>query len=66
MQRRGFDPPLRRFFSGRGGFSLGVYMGPDSILKKLFRIRVYSRSSLCTHAFHCTDSKDLDIYVLDG
>ena len=24
------------------------------------------RSSLCTHAFHCTDSKDPDVHVLDG
>ena len=25
-----------------------------------------NRGLVCTHAFHCTDSKDPDIYVLDG
>ena len=29
-QRRGFDPLLRRFFSGKGFFSLGVNTGADS------------------------------------
>ena len=41
MQRRGFDPPLRGIFSGRGDFSLGGKTGSDSIpTKKLFRMRV--------------------------
>ena len=40
MQRRGFDTPLERNFSGRGDFSLGVNMGSDSITPELFRMRV--------------------------
>ena len=31
-----------------------------------FRREYKPRSSLCTHAFHRTDSKDPDIHVLDG
>ena len=34
IQRRWFDPPLRRFFSGRGDFSFGANMGSDSIPPK--------------------------------
>ena len=42
-------------------------MGSDSIpLKKLFWMRVQTESSLCTHAFHRTDSKGPDIHVLDS
>ena len=53
-------------FSGRGDFPLGVNTGSDSIPPKLFWMRVYKpRSSLYTHAFHCMDSKDPDIHVLD-
>ena len=37
-----------------------------SIPPKLFWMRVYTGSSLRTYAFHGTDSKDPDIYVLDG
>ena len=40
MQHRGFNPPLRRNFSGRGDFSLGVDVGSDSIAPKLFWMRV--------------------------
>ena len=41
MQRRGFEPPLRRiFFCSRDDFSLGVNMGSDSVPPKLFRMRV--------------------------
>ena len=52
MQRRGFDPPLERFFLGRGDFSSGVNLGSDLIPPKLFRMR--------------TDSKDPDIHVPGG
>ena len=65
-QHCGFDPPLRRIFSGRRDFSLGVNMGSDSIPQKLFQILYKPRSSQCTHAFHHTDSKDPDIHVPDG
>ena len=41
MQRRGFDPPLGRFFFlRRRDFSLGVNTGPDSIPPTLFWMRV--------------------------
>ena len=66
MQHCGFDPPLRRIFLGRGDFSLGVSMGSDSIPPKLSWIEYKPRFSLCTHAFHHTDSKDTEIHVLDG
>ena len=37
MERRGFDPPLRRIFVPvEGIFSLRVYMGSDSIPQKSF------------------------------
>ena len=53
------------FFLVEGIFSLGVNMGFDPP-PQLFRMRVCKpRSSLCTHAFHRTDSKDPDIHVLD-
>ena len=56
---------LNLWASGRGHFSLGVNMGSDSI-PQLFGWESKPRSSLCTHAFHHTDSKDPDIHVLDG
>ena len=52
--------------SGRGDFSLGVNMVSGSIPPNSFRWEYKLRSSLCTHAFHRTDSKDPDIHVLDG
>ena len=65
-QHHGFDPPLGTF-SGRGDFSLGVNMGSNSIPpKNSFGWEYKPRSSLCTHAFHRTDSKDPDVHVLDG
>ena len=78
-QRRGFDPPLGKF-SGRGDFSLGVNMGSNSIppsppppppqkkrkKKNSFGWEYKPRSSLSTHAFHRTDSKDPDVHVLAG
>ena len=55
-------------FWGREDFSLGVNMGSNSIPPKtLSDESIYKpRSSLCTHAFHRTDSKDPDVHVLDG
>ena len=61
--------------SGRGDVPLGVNMGSDSIpppppqkkkKQPLFRMRVLTGSSLFTHVFHRTDSKQPDIHVLDG
>ena len=46
-------------------FSLGGNMGTDSIPKNSFRWEYKSRSSLYTHAIHCTDYKNPDIHVLD-
>ena len=40
-------------------------MVSDSIPKNSFGWEYKRRSSLCTHAFHCTDSKDPDIHFLD-
>ena len=54
----------KNFFSGRGAFSLGVNMGSDDIPQKTLSHK--PKSSLCTHAFHRTDSKDSDIHALDG
>ena len=48
-----------------GDFSLRVIMGSDSIPPNSFGWEYRPRSSLCTHAFHHTDSKDPDIHVLD-
>ena len=50
--------------SRRGDFSLGINIGSDS--QNFFRWEYKSRSSLCTHVFHHADSKDPDIYVIDG
>ena len=52
--------------SGRGDFSLGVNTGSDSIPKKTFGWEYKLRSSLCTHAFHRTDSHNPEMSVLDG
>ena len=49
--------------SGRGDFSLGVQMGSVSFPPKLDES--INRGVVCTYAFHCTDSKDPDIHVLD-
>ena len=55
------------WFSSRGDFFLGVNMGSDSIpSKNSFRWEYKLTSSLCTYAFHCMDSNDPDIHVLDG
>ena len=63
-QRRGFDPPLGKF-SGREDFfpwsSHGFKLHSP---QNSFRWEYKPRSSLCTHAFHRTDSKDPDVHVL--
>ena len=42
-------------------------MGSNSIPPKtLSDESIKPRSSLSTHVFHCTDSKDPDVHVLDG
>ena len=42
-------------------------MGFDSIPEKnFFGWECKPRSSLCTHAFHRTYSKDSDVHVVDG
>ena len=51
---------------GRGDFSLGVNMGSNYIPDQtLSDGNINPRSSLSTQAFHCTDSKDPDVHVLD-
>ena len=61
MQHCGFNTPLGRIFSGRRDFSLGVNMSSDSILRNSFRWEYKPWSSLCSRAFHRTDSKDPDL-----
>ena len=41
-------------------------MGSNSISPKTLSDEYKPRSSLCTYAFHRTDSKDPNIHVLDG
>ena len=67
MQHHGFDPPLRRIFPVEVIFPLELtwVLTPSPLIKTL-RWAYKPRSSLCTHAYHRTDSKDPDIYVLDG
>ena len=52
-------------FSGRGDFSLGVNMGSNSIFPKTLTDASIDRGLVCALK-HSTDSKDLDVYVLDG
>ena len=64
MQCCGFDPDSE--LPVEGFFPCGVNMGSDSFPPKLVQMRVYTlRSSLCTRAFHGTDSQDPDVHVLD-
>ena len=51
---------------GLGSTFLWISGKWDSIPQKLFGWEYRLRSSLCTHAYHCTDSKDPGILVLDG
>ena len=52
--------------SCRGYFSLELTWVPTPFPKNSFGWEYKPRSSLRTHAFHRTDSKDPDIHVLDG
>ena len=47
-QHHGFDPPLGTF-SGRGDFSLGVNMGPNSIPPKTPSDESINRGLVCAH-----------------
>ena len=49
MQGRGFDPLLRRIFSGRGDFSLGVNIGSDPIPLKTLSDESINRDLICVH-----------------
>ena len=53
-------------FPVEGIFPLELSWVLTPFLKKSFRWDYKLRSSLCTHAFHGTDSKGPDIHVLDG
>ena len=55
-------------FQVRGDFSNGDNVGSDSIPPQTLSDESKAskpRSSLRTHAFHRTDSKDPDVHVLD-
>ena len=62
---RGFDPPLGTF-SVEGIFPLELTWVQTQFAQNSFGWEYKPRSSLCTHAFHRTDSKDPDVHVLDG
>ena len=53
-------------FSVEGIFPLDLTWVLTPFPQNSFRWEYKPRSGLCTHAFHHTDSKDLDIHVLDG
>ena len=66
MQCRWFDPPLRRIFSEEGIFPLELTWVRTLFPRTLLGLEYKLRSSLCTHVFHHTDSRDPDIRVLNG
>ena len=66
MQQLGFGPPLRRIFLVEGIFPLELAWVLTAFPQNSFGWEHKPRSSLCTHAFHRTDSKDPDIHVLNG
>ena len=66
MQRRGFDPTLRRIFPVEGIFPLGLTWVLTPFPQNSFGWEYKPRSSLCTHAVHLADSKDIDNHVLGG
>ena len=57
--RPSFEPPVEGNFLLEWTWVLAPF-------PKTFGWEYRPTSSLCTHAFHHTDSKNLDIYVLDG
>ena len=53
-------------FPVEGIFPLELTWVQTPFLQNSFGWEYKPRSSLCTHAFHRTDSKDPDVHVLDG
>ena len=66
MQHRGFDPPLGRIFLVEGIFVLELTWVLTPFPQNSFGWEYKPRSGFYTLAFHCMDSKDPDIHVLDG
>ena len=66
MQHCGYRPPLRRIFQVEGIFPLELTWVLIPFPPNYFRWEYKPRSSLCTHAFHCMDSKHPDIHALEG
>ena len=66
MQRRGFDPLLRKSFPVEGIFPLELTWVLTPFPQNSFGWEYEPRTGLCTHTLHRTDSKDPDIHVLDG
>ena len=64
MQCHGFDPSLRRIFPVEGIFPLELTWVLTPFPKKSFGQEYKTRPSLCTQAFHHTDSWDPDIHAL--
>ena len=60
MQHHGFNPPLWRFFFGRGDFPLGVDMSSDSIPPKTLWDESINQGLVCAHMH------SIDFHVLDG
>ena len=66
MQRHGFDTLQGRFFFPvEGIFPLELTWVLTPFPQTSFGCEYKPRSSLYSHAFHRTDSKDPDIHVLD-
>ena len=61
-----FDPPLGRICLVEGIFPLELTWVLSPFPQNSFGWECRPRSSLCTCAFHRTDSKDPDVHVLDG
>ena len=64
MQRREFDFPLRKIFPVEGFFPWSKHGFWLPFSQNSFGWEYKPRSSLCTHAFHNTESKDPDNHVL--
>ena len=66
MQCHRFDPSLGKMFPVEWIFLLELAWVLAPFPKNSFEWEYKLRSSLCTHAFYRSDSKDPDIHVLDG
>ena len=64
MQHLGFDPPQGLPLEGIISLELTSVLVPFP--KNSLGLEYKLRSCLCMQAFHCTDSDDPDIHVLDG